>query len=212
MTSMKKSFDSPAESQGVARHETPGGRRILEAATACFARQGYDAASVRKIAADANVDPALINHAFGSKAGLWQACVDQVAEGVIPALRGATAQACSSLAEAVDRLIEVVCADPVIVHFILSEIARQDERFDYVHMRLVKPIHALMLESMGRGEAVSASAQEEVRLIAISGAIATTIVSRGFMIRGGLIPDDFPAFRRDLRSVLEPLLNVPKAD
>ena len=44
---------------------------ILQAARGRFARHGYDAASVRDIAADAGIDPALINRYFGSKEELF---------------------------------------------------------------------------------------------------------------------------------------------
>jgi AcrR family transcriptional regulator len=49
---------------------------VLEAARGRFAAQGYDATTTRQVAADAGVDPALIHHHFGTKAGLFAAAVD----------------------------------------------------------------------------------------------------------------------------------------
>jgi AcrR family transcriptional regulator len=49
---------------------------ILAAARAHFARVGYDAGTVRGIAADAGVDPSLVLHYFGSKEGVFRAAVD----------------------------------------------------------------------------------------------------------------------------------------
>jgi AcrR family transcriptional regulator len=46
---------------------------LLETAANRFAEAGYDKTSVRDIAAVAGVDPALIRHYFGSKAGLFRA-------------------------------------------------------------------------------------------------------------------------------------------
>lgn len=46
---------------------------ILTAARRQFAARGYDAASLRAIAAEARVDPALVIHYFGSKDGLFAA-------------------------------------------------------------------------------------------------------------------------------------------
>ena len=46
---------------------------ITEAAVRCFARAGFGA-SLRTVAADADVSAALIVHHFGSKAGLIEAC------------------------------------------------------------------------------------------------------------------------------------------
>jgi AcrR family transcriptional regulator len=48
---------------------------ILESADRSFAAAGYSGASMRAIARDAGVDPALIAHFFGSKAGLFIAAV-----------------------------------------------------------------------------------------------------------------------------------------
>jgi AcrR family transcriptional regulator len=59
------------------RRPGPGTSRgaILDAARRCFARAGYDGASIRLIAADAGVDPAVVLHFFSSKEGLFTAAV-----------------------------------------------------------------------------------------------------------------------------------------
>ncbi|QSB06900.1 TetR family transcriptional regulator [Natronoglycomyces albus] len=49
---------------------------ILVSARELFATLGFDRASVRRIAAEANVDPALVHHYFGSKNDLFLAAVD----------------------------------------------------------------------------------------------------------------------------------------
>lgn len=48
---------------------------ILRVAARRFAQAGYDATSLRGIAADAGVDAAVVLHFFGSKDGLFQAAV-----------------------------------------------------------------------------------------------------------------------------------------
>ena len=48
---------------------------ILDAARRRFASAGYDATSLRAIAADAGVDPAVLLHFFGSKQALFRAVV-----------------------------------------------------------------------------------------------------------------------------------------
>jgi AcrR family transcriptional regulator len=48
---------------------------ILDAATRLFAERGYDGASIRTIAAAANVDPALIRHFFSDKDTLFATVV-----------------------------------------------------------------------------------------------------------------------------------------
>jgi len=56
----------------------PGNTReaVLDAARRTFAARGYEAASLRAIAAEAGVDPGMVRHFFGSKAGLFRAVTD----------------------------------------------------------------------------------------------------------------------------------------
>lgn len=57
--------------------------RLLDAAIACFTRNGIAATSLRAIAAEAGVTPALVHYYFGDKAQLVQALVE---ERLLPAL------------------------------------------------------------------------------------------------------------------------------
>jgi len=52
---------------------------ILEVARRRFLAEGYAGVSLRSIAAQAGVDPALISYHFGSKSGLFGACLDLAA-------------------------------------------------------------------------------------------------------------------------------------
>jgi len=73
----------PVGTQG--RRPRPRGRRpagqqtreaLLAAAREEFVQRGYDQARVRSIAAAAGVDPAMVNHWFGGKDGLFTAAMD----------------------------------------------------------------------------------------------------------------------------------------
>ncbi|MGH3380561.1 MAG: TetR family transcriptional regulator [Actinoallomurus sp.] len=70
-------------------HARPSGRRpgrrpgpsssrddILAAARSLFGERGYDKASIRAIAGEASVDPALVHHFFGTKADLFTAAME----------------------------------------------------------------------------------------------------------------------------------------
>lgn len=62
---------------------------IAAAARSEFAQRGYSGATVRSIAARAQVDPALVHHYFGTKMGLFQQVLDLAFEPVrarMPAL------------------------------------------------------------------------------------------------------------------------------
>lgn len=56
--------------------------RIRDAALARFGSEGISGTSVRAVAADAEVSPALVVHHFGSKEGLRQACDDYVLDAI----------------------------------------------------------------------------------------------------------------------------------
>ncbi|GAB1646065.1 TetR family transcriptional regulator [Krasilnikovia sp. MM14-A1259] len=103
---------NPAGSAGIGRRRresgTAGrrsGRRpgnqdtrqaILDAARAAFADRGFDQASIRSIAAEAQVDPALVHHYFGTKEKLFLAAMNSPinpAELVPQALAGPREQA-----------------------------------------------------------------------------------------------------------------------
>jgi AcrR family transcriptional regulator len=110
---------------------TPRGRRrgpraggtdtqaaLLAAAREEFADRGFAAATVRSIAARAHVDPAMINHYFGGKAGLFrqvtQISVDP-AEGLPELLAGPRADLGRRLALHVLRIWEEPSfRDPVL--------------------------------------------------------------------------------------------------
>lgn len=50
--------------------------QVLAAARRAFTEKGYTGASFRQIAADAAVDPGMIRHWFGDKAGLFRAAME----------------------------------------------------------------------------------------------------------------------------------------
>jgi len=52
--------------------------RIREAAIGLFGRDGFAATSIREVATEAGVSPALVIHHFGTKNGLRAACDEQV--------------------------------------------------------------------------------------------------------------------------------------
>lgn len=56
--------------------------RIRDSAIVYFGRHGFQSATVRAIAADAGVSPALVIHHFGSKDALRQACDNYVTDSI----------------------------------------------------------------------------------------------------------------------------------
>lgn len=65
--------------------------RIRDAAIVCFAEDGIDATTARKVAAAADVSPGLVMHHFGSMDGLRAACDEYVAAKIRDLKSGAMA-------------------------------------------------------------------------------------------------------------------------
>jgi TetR/AcrR family transcriptional regulator len=71
MNSVTPEFPKPTENKRTrgrsACSASVGADVLLRSARQTFAKQGFAASSVREIARNAGVDPALISHHFGSK-------------------------------------------------------------------------------------------------------------------------------------------------
>jgi len=68
--------EEPETTRSGRRPGSPDTRgQILDAARAAFAEHGYRGATIRRIARDAGVDPALVHHYFGTKRDLFLAVV-----------------------------------------------------------------------------------------------------------------------------------------
>lgn len=93
----------PAPAPKTPRKRTPGRRstadaadlraQLLDAALACFVRRGIAATSLRDIAGEAGVTPALVHYYFGDKAQLQQAVVAERLLPVVAQMRAPVAQA-----------------------------------------------------------------------------------------------------------------------
>src|SRR6476469_5900921 len=74
---------SPRTRKGPRRAGRPAGdgpdlrERLLDAAIACYSREGIAATSLRSIAREAGVNPALLHYYFGDKTQLREAVVEE---------------------------------------------------------------------------------------------------------------------------------------
>jgi AcrR family transcriptional regulator len=73
----RRSYDNSRRAEAARRTR----HRIVEAAAACFTEVGFDATSVRSIAARASTSPETIYANFGSKIALLQAWIDRAVTG-----------------------------------------------------------------------------------------------------------------------------------
>src|SRR5690606_32434237 len=79
--------------------------RLLDAAIACFVRQGIAATSLRAIASEAGVTPALLHYYFGDKAQLVDALVEERMLPAFAVVRGRVAAAGDDVADTVAAFV-----------------------------------------------------------------------------------------------------------
>jgi AcrR family transcriptional regulator len=106
--------------------------RIIEAAMSLFAERGFDGASTRELGERAGCNIATLNYHFGSKAGVYEAAVDEVyrrlRRRVDEALAGGIGDARSPRAivlRLVPRLYDAVRGEKLGVRLVLREVIDQ---------------------------------------------------------------------------------------
>lgn len=82
--------------------------RLIDAALACFVRDGIAATSLRRIATEAGVTPALLNYYFGSKLALRDAVFEEKLMPAVLSLRTQIAEAGDDIQAVVQRFVRGV--------------------------------------------------------------------------------------------------------
>lgn len=96
--------------------------RILDTAEALFAENGYAATSIRRIADQAGVNPALVHYYFGNKKALLQAVMERSLEPLgqaIAAMKDSTEASPEKIAR---LLLSMVVEHPNIPHLLTREV------------------------------------------------------------------------------------------
>ena len=155
-----RATDAPAAAAPVGRRPAHTGRRpgesgarddILAAARTEFAGSGYDRATIRGIAARADVDPALVHHYFGSKEQLFETAVELPVSPALflpPILAGERAR----IGEEVTRRFLTVWEEPhnrPIFLAMLRSVLSNEQVADVVRRLLVKEIFGPIATALG---------------------------------------------------------------
>ena len=109
--------------RGRPRGQSGSRDRILAAARSAFADHGYDRATIRRIAAEAGVDPALVHHYFGSKEDLFTAAVD-VPSAPVAAIGSVFDRGTARAGEELARLFLTVWEDEPSREALLGQLRR----------------------------------------------------------------------------------------
>lgn len=180
------------------RDLAPDRGAILRVALAAFARDGFEGANLRGIAAEAGVDVALIARHFGPKLDLWRAVVDEIARRMAEARAGvatlsvvATASAAGigagGIGEALRSFVAFSAAVPELGKFFADEISRPGVRRDYVIERLWRPHRDEMLPLLVEGQRAGLvrGSDPDMLLLVLIGAVAMPLMMLPLVDGGG---------------------------
>lgn len=135
--------------------EKPDKRQhLLEVAERLFAQQGYEAVSIRQLAAEADVNIAMVSYYFGSKEKLFEALLESKMPQTRQALEQLLASETSSwekLSKIIDMYIDKFFSGKAFHRIIMRELSLQ-QRPDHVK---------IIAENMGRNMQIIRSIIEE---------------------------------------------------
>lgn len=132
----------------------PDHRRIMDRTLTLFSRHGFDAVSMRDIAADCGVDAALLSRQFSSKHKLWEAVVEDVAATMqrwqepIWALQTEPAPIRARLGQALCHFVRFCVEIPELNRLFTHEVRTDGPRADFVLKTLWAPHRAALLPLM----------------------------------------------------------------
>ncbi len=162
----------------------------------------------------------MINHFFGSKLKLWEAVIDHTAQKVINAVQSTACQDDASLSSrerlrrAMLQLIDVMCDAPLMAQFVVRESIQEHARFEYMYLRLVKPMHDLLTPMIR--DAVEAGEIGDVdpdfMFFTFTASVSMAIAARRYSYRFSPVIESDERFRHELKCVLQqPFVAQPVA-
>jgi TetR/AcrR family transcriptional regulator len=137
-------------------------QQIIQAALNEFARTGFEAASMRDIAANAATTHGLIRHHFGSKEGVWQAVVNhavlqytQALEAQLELGKHKPTDPSQALRGLIRSQIVVSATRPEVARLLMREGVEGGARLDYILEQLIQSqsrLVPLLLEVQKQGQ------------------------------------------------------------
>ena len=129
---------------------------ILDAAEALFAQKGYAATSVREIADEVDVNPAMIHYYFGSKISLLQSVLERTMEPLAEALSKMRTAGQSPVSEIVHLLVDTLSKRPNLPPLVAREVmlpggVMQEHFLEYLAPRLGGAIPQMLEQEQADG-------------------------------------------------------------
>jgi len=191
---------------------------LLRSALTVFSQKGFDAASVREIAAGGGVDSALIRHHFGSKLELWQAVVDFLADKsqrrrdqLVATVTDKHLETRELLTLFIESFLEGSAEVPEMGMFISHEATSDGERIAYIVERLIRPLYneLLPIVKAGIAEGVLAAQNPKLFFFMLVHAVAMPLAFPGLLNLFGGAKVGSPTFNRQLKEAVKGTFLTP---
>ena len=129
--------------------------RILECALVHFSERGFEAASLRDIAADSGVTHAMIHKHFGFKEELWRAAIDLMFERQAAEVRyddwiATDRLTADGMRQLIHRYVRYCARHPEHVRIMLQESLSDTERVEWLIDSHIKPMRAPIDQLLSR--------------------------------------------------------------
>lgn len=174
--------DTPRRRGRRSSQDISGREALIHAAIRAFAQRGYEGASLRMIAREAQVDVALCARVFGNKEQLWQAVIEHLAESFashyaqrLADLESLSEQSTRLAMEGFIRLYADICmATPAFTAFLLQESNDRSQRLEIIVEKLTRPllVPAHRIVRKAQAEGVVAAREPELFLRMLTSALA----------------------------------------
>jgi TetR/AcrR family transcriptional regulator len=194
--------------------------QLVDAALACFARRGISATSLRDIASQAKVTPALVHYYFGDKLQLQQAVVDEKLLPVIAQLRGPLAAAGDDVAALVAGFVhgvgDIVTRHPWLPSLWVREVLCEGGALRDVLIHQIGPLVPKMMaerfDHAQRQGQLNAELDPRLLMVSLVGLTFFPLASAPiWRVLFGAQDVDFDALRRHTLSLLDRGLELDHA-
>lgn len=156
--SSKTRQKSPGRPQGSVRPEGEARDVLIRAAAIRFAAQGAEGTSLREVAEDAGVTPAMVAYYFRDKSGLLEAVVREGLGTLLEVIEEAAAADAPGgfLAALVQRYLAALATHPWIPQILIREVISRESPLRNLFIEefarhAVSVVPAKVLEEMGQG-------------------------------------------------------------
>jgi AcrR family transcriptional regulator len=169
---------------------------LLEAACRLFSRHGYSAVSLRSLAGEAGVTPAMVHYYFGDKHGLYMAILESTVGEALADLESADADFSGgdALGAFMDRYIGMLAANPWLAPLIYREVLLSEGKLpaDFIERfpaRVRRLLRGALEVAVRRGE-IRRDLDLDLLLISLIGSCVFPFLARPMIEQGLGMPLD----------------------